>query len=124
MYRSIKHTADEAYEILFEDPEELFKDLVDIIRNTAEYRSLNRKVEKVYRLSKNIEDDVFDITNDLIYMVEKGWIPKEVSVEGNELVVMFEKSKVEKFDFKALTYHMLNIDEVDGKKRIRVVFDV
>ncbi len=124
MYRQIPHQADEAFEITFEDLKELFEDLIDIIRRGAEYSKLDGVKEKVYDLKGELEDLVFDIANDIIYSVESGWIPERVRIEGNKIVVSFGRANVSKLDYKALTYHMLKVEDIGGKKRVKVVFDV
>ncbi len=123
MYRSIPHTADEAFEITFKDLSELFQDLIDIIRNAAEFEPEDGKKEEVYDLSGELEDIVFDVANDLIYRVERGWVPKDSRLEGRKLRIAFEKARVISMDYRALTYHMLKMEDLDGMKRIRVVFD-
>ena len=125
MYREISHTADEAYEIIFSDENELFQDLVDII-NKKVIGSVKRGIRReIYKLSGNITDDVFDVANDIIYMVDKGWIPMKARVndEDESVVITYYRAKVEAFDFKALTY-LMSLEEIEDKKIMKVVFDV
>ncbi len=61
----------------------------------------------------------------MIFLVETGWIPKGVEFDGKALKVVFNRLKrLERFDLKALTYHMLGVEEIGSKKRLKVVFDV
>lgn len=124
MYRQIPHQADEAFEITFEDLSELFEDLIDIIKSGAEFSELDETKEEVYNLKGDLEDVIFDFANEMIYSVESGWIPEDVKVEGDNISVTFRRAEVSKFDYKALTYHMLKVEDIGGKKRVKVVFDV
>ncbi len=125
MYRSIPHTADLAYEIRYSDIEELFQDLVNIIRENAEFEEGEKTKEISYTFHGDITDLVFDVVNDLIYSVERGWIPKRVRFDGEELRIVFNKLKdLHSFPIKALTYHMLKVDRVNSQNRIKVVFDI
>ncbi len=124
MYRQVPHQADEAFEITFENLNELFEDLIDIIKSGAEFSELDETKEEVYNLEGDLEDVIFDFANEMIYSVESGWIPKSVKVNGNKITVSFKKVQISKFDYKALTYHMLKVEDIGGKKRVKVVFDV
>ena len=124
MYRQIPHQADEAFEIIFKDLNELFEDLIDIIKSGAEFSEIDGTKEEVYNLKGDLEDIIFDFANEMIYSVESGWIPEDVRVEGDEISVFFRRAKVSKFDYKALTYHMLKVEDIGEKKRVKVVFDV
>ncbi len=123
MYKAIPHTADEAYEISFRNEVELFEDMIDIIKGEAEYELRKEVREEEYKLSEDLLSDVFDVTNDMIYMVDKGWIPIAVNVEEKEAFVIYQKADVKRFDFKALTYHM-ELSDVGNLRILKVVFDV
>ena len=123
MYREISHTADEAYEITFSDEDELFTDLIDIINKKVIGKSKERVRKLNYELSGNITDDVFDVANDMIYMVDTGWVPEKAIVKDGKVSIIYRESDIETFDFKALTYFM-DLTESGNKKIIKVVFDV
>ncbi len=122
MYRDIPHTADEAYEIVFSDESELFNDIVDIIKNEVDGEFKEEKREKVYELGEDLTDDIFDITNDMIYMVDRGWVPDKTKLRGKKLKVIYKKANIREFDFKALTYHM-SLEDIGNSKILKVVFD-
>ena len=123
MYREVSHTADEAYEIIFSDENELFGDIVDIIKKKVDGKITNENRIELYELGEDLMDSVFDIANDMIYMVDRGWVPYEAKVEKNGLKVLYRRAEVEKFDFKALTYHM-KLEDNENTKILKVVFDV
>ncbi len=125
MYNQISHTADLAYEIVFEDLEDLFGDIISIMEENAEFEKSNENKIEVYRIDGGLEDFIFDTVNDMISNVEMGWFPTRVDVKGDELIVEFSRLKsLNKFDIKALTYHMLKVKDLNGKKIVKVVFDV
>ena len=123
MYREASHTADEAYEIVFSDTGELFSDLVDIIKDKVVGSPGNATRMEEYELSGDLMDDVFDVANDMIYMVDRGWVPEKSIMDVKRVKIVYREFDVEKFDFKAMTYHM-NLKEHDDKKILKVVFDI
>ena len=124
MYREISHTADVAYEIEFEDVEGLFSDIAQILRENTEYVLKGEKRRESYEVSEELEDSIFDIGNEMIYMIDSGWVPLGVKFIDGELEVEYVSANVTRFPFKALTYHMLNVENLGDKKKVKVVFDV
>ncbi len=122
MHRDIPHTADEAYEIIFSDESELFNDIVDIIKDKVDGELKEESRVEVYDLGEDLRDDVFDIANDMIYMVDRGWVPDEVRLSGRKLEVTYKRAEIRGFDFKALTYHM-TLEDLENTKILKVVFD-
>ncbi len=123
MYKEVPHTADVAYEITFFNNSELFNDLVDIIRSESVGNFLNETREETYNLSGDLMDDVFDIANEMIYMVDRGWVPEKAFVSGGKVKIVYRKTNIKSFKFKAMTYHM-SLREKENKKILKVVFDV
>ncbi len=122
MYRDIPHTADEAYEIVFSDESELFNDIVDIIKNEVDGEFKEEKREKVYELGEDLTDDIFDITNDMIYMVDRGWVPDKTKLRGKKLKVIYKKANIRELDYKPLKKHMSR-EDIGNSKILKVVFD-
>lgn len=124
MYRELDHTADLRYELICDDTETLFGDLIQILMDN--YKPVLEKrtaFEKEYPI-KEIEDLVFDTVNDWIYMIDaKKLFPYNCTV-GDTLKCDFVGfSKLQGIELKALTYHELKVAQKEGKIILRVVFD-
>ena len=125
MIKELEHTADIAYEISFKDLKELFYDIMIVLRNHASFVSVEGYMREEYSLSGNIEDDIFDITNEMIFKIDSGWIPREIEVKSNKVKVSYRAASVLSFPIKALTYHMLKVEDAeDDMKKVKVVFDI
>jgi len=133
LYREIEHKADVAYEIIASSVEEVFRDIVSIIKDNTHYlveessehnKNLHNKLEKCYNI---INDDtgeyddnkLFDAVNDMISLVDRGYYP----FETDGCCVRYYKSKIYT-ELKALTYYNLKIETKDNQIHIRMVFDV
>lgn len=132
MYQELEHTGDVAYEIRAKNAEELLKDVVSILLKNSEEYTLEKfssfpfeiDYKKCYNIitdmvDENFSDQLFDIVNDLIYIVDKGYRP--VYVEGN--CIYFSKQKFY-LKIKALTYHMYSVKKQGEEIYARMVFDV
>ncbi|MCD6450722.1 MAG: archease [Thermotogaceae bacterium] len=125
MIKELEHTADIAYEIRFKDLKELFCDIILLLRNHTSFVLSEEKVEEEYLLSENIEDIIFDVTNEMIYKIDSGWIPEKVEIYDNRAKVLYRAASVLSFPIKALTYHMLKVENLEyGMKKVKVVFDI
>lgn len=124
MHRQLNHTADVRYEIVCDNEEQLFKEFVNIFKEHYLVHFGRREVTVEYELSKNLEDAVFDIVNDWIYLIEsKKLFPYDCHIENGKLVCRFKEiEKIEGTELKALTYHGLNIER-SSKIVMKVVFD-
>ncbi|MEJ5229114.1 MAG: archease [Pseudothermotoga sp.] len=124
MYRELDHVADLRYELVCEDLESVFCDLILILKSN--YKPvLKRKVvlEKQYQI-KEIEDMVFDVVNDWIYMIDAQKVFPLQCRMGNLLYCSFVGfSKLRGLELKALTYHELKAQTNEGKIMLKVVFD-
>ncbi len=125
MWVEVSHTADIAFDIYFSSIDELFRDIISLLRERIDCKFKDETKEEIYGLSGEIEDDIFDITNDMIYNVDSGWVPVGMHVDGDSLKVLYKKAELKEFDVKALTYHQLKVKNLkDGRKLVRVVFDI
>lgn len=146
MYREIPHTADVAYEFECENLEQLLEDVIKVLMenvdpleftknvdshadtafehrrgysfNTGESKRNERTECFEWELHKVDEDTLFDVVNQIISIVDKGWYPEKVS--GN-CVTFFERPLI--LRVKALTYHGLKLAKVGDKLFARMVFD-
>ncbi len=124
MYLELEHTADLRYEIISSNFDEFLEDLLGIIKENLEYEEMETDDFKVkcYEILKNLNDDaIFDVVNDIISLVDRGYTPE--STKG--ICMNFKKVLVKNFRIKALTYHMLSVcvDE-EGRISATLVFDV
>jgi len=124
VYRQLNHTADVRYEIVCDSEEEVFKELVRIFKDHYSVRLKEQETKLEYDLSKNLEDAVFDIVNDWIYLIEsRKLFPYDCHIQNDRLVCTFrEFEEIEGTELKALTYHGLGVERSD-KIVLRVVFD-
>ncbi|WP_448517322.1 archease [Pseudothermotoga sp.] len=124
MYRQLNHTADVRYEIVCNNEEEIFKELVKIFKDHYSVKFKERETKLEYDLSKNLEDSIFDIVNDWIYLIEsRRLFPCDCYIENGRLVCCFKEfQEIQGTELKALTYHGLVVERSD-KIVLRVVFD-
>jgi len=120
----LNHTADVRYEIVCDSEEEIFKELVRIFKDHYSVKFKEQETKLEYDLSKNLEDAVFDIVNDWIYLIEsRKLFPYDCRIENDKLVCTFrEFEEIEGTELKALTYHGMDVERSD-KIVLRVVFD-
>lgn len=125
MYRELDHVADLRYELVCEDLESVFRDLIFILK--ANYRPVLKRnvvLEKQYQ-TKEIEDMVFDVVNDWIYMIDAQKVfPVECKMEDLLYCSFAGFSKLKGVELKALTYHELKAQKSEGKIMLKVVFDI
>lgn len=132
MYQELEHTGDLAYEITVNSLEELLKDVVSILLKNSELDSSEEfsnfsfeiHDKKCYNIitdmeNENFSDNLFDVINDLIYIIDKGFRP--IKVEG--FCVYFRKCKFY-LKIKALTYHKFLVEKRGKEIYARMVFDV
>lgn len=132
MYQELEHTGDVAYEIRAKTLEELLKDVVSILLknsepgSSGEFSDFSFEIhhKKCYNIitdveNENFSDNLFDVINDLIYVIDKGFRP--IKVEG--FCVYFRKCKFY-LRIKALTYHKFIVEKREDKIYARMVFDV
>ncbi len=132
LYQELEHTGDLAYEIRAKNLEELLKDVVYILLKNSELDSSEEfsnfafeiHDKKCYNIITDVEDEnfsdnLFDIINDLIYIIDKGFQP--IKVEG--FCVYFRKCK-SYLRIKALTYHKFLVQKQGDEIYARMVFDV
>jgi len=125
MIKELEHTADVAYEIYFKDLKELFCDIISILKSHASFVLSEGNMEEEYSLNDSIEDTIFDVTNEMIFNIDSGWIPESVEVENDAIKVLYKAASVLSFPIKALTYHLLKVENLkDDIKRVKVVFDI
>ncbi len=125
MIRELEHTADVAYELTFKDLKELFCDIISILKSHASFVLSGEEMEEEYPLGGNVEDDIFDLTNEMIFNIDSGWIPEKVEVENGKVKILYKAASVLSFPIKALTYHMLRVEDAENSmKRVKVVFDI
>ncbi len=124
MYRQLNHTADVRYEIICDSEEQLFKEFINIFKDHYTVRFKDKETTFEYELSKSIEDAIFDIVNDWIYLIEsKKLFPWDCRVENGKLICAFrEYEQIEGTELKAVTYHGLVVNRSD-KIVLKVVFD-
>jgi SHS2 domain-containing protein len=124
VYRQLNHTADVRYEIVCNNEEEIFKELVRIFKDHYSVKLKERETKLEYDLSKSLEDAIFDIVNDWIYLIEsRRLFPCDCHVENGRLVCRFKEfEEIQGTELKALTYHGLVVERSD-KIVLRVVFD-
>ncbi|MCS7174415.1 archease [Pseudothermotoga sp.] len=124
MYRQLNHTADVRYEIVCHSEEQLFKEFINIFKDHYSVQLKEREVVVEYDLPESLEDAVFDIVNDWIYLLEsKKLFPEDCYVEDEKLVCKFrEFERIDGTELKAVTYHGLSVEKSD-KIVLRVVFD-
>lgn len=133
MYKDISHTADLAYEIIFQNGEELLRDVISIIVSHTEVldgqrlkvrvKKLQKSKRKCYNSLRNVdnvnEDFIFDMVNEIITIIDTGYFPTKVERFCVELEPRNATCRI-----KALTYHMLGITKEENHFRLRMVFDV
>uniref|UniRef100_A0A7C5VL87 Archease domain-containing protein n=1 Tax=Fervidobacterium thailandense TaxID=1008305 RepID=A0A7C5VL87_9BACT len=133
MYKDISHTADLAYEIIFQNGKELLRDVISIIASHTEVlegqrlkvrvKKLQKPQRKCYNSLRNVdnvnEDFIFDMVNEIITIIDMGYFPTKVE----EFCVELEPRNIV-CKIKALTYHMLRITKEGNHFRLRMVFDV
>ncbi|HOJ88073.1 MAG TPA: archease [Pseudothermotoga sp.] len=124
MYRELDHTADLRYELICDDLQSLFDDLIKILKdNYKPVLSSKIVLRKEYPM-KEIEDMVFDTVNDWIYMIDaQRLFPCDCKIDGSlrsDFATIFELHGTE---LKALTYHELKVVQKEGKIMLKVVFD-
>ncbi|AEH50287.1 archease [Pseudothermotoga thermarum] len=124
MYRELDHTADVRYEIVCDSLKCIFSDLIEIFKDHYSPVFLDECTVVEYDINKSIEDLVFDVVNDWIYMIDaKKLFPKECEVQQKLLVRFCKVQKIHGTEFKALTYHGLQIVEEKNILKLKVVFD-
>lgn len=125
MYRELDHTADLRYELICDDIESLFGDLIQILVDNYKPVLGNKIVLKKEYPMKEIEDLVFDTVNDWIYMIDaKKVFPYSCRVDSTLQCDFVVFSELRGIELKALTYHELKITQKEGKIILKVVFDI
>jgi SHS2 domain-containing protein len=133
----IEHTADIAFDVSADSLEELFLESarawrISIIGDTAGKALLNRKL----KLSAgSLEELLVCFLNELNYLlITKKWLSiifkdlvidkinyfLSVTISGIQIYDLFEMKE----EIKSVTYHQMEIIEVDNKFSTRVVFDI
>lgn len=125
MRRQIRHTADLAFEIEVGSYFELLEETrVLLLEEMGLVVDCSIEKGKEYEASFN-EDNFFDIVNDWIYEISKGWGPVELQLVGEKLKTKFCKvTQRTGVEIKALTYHLLKFERNGSIWRTKVVFDV
>lgn len=125
MYRELDHTADLRYELICDDIESLFGDLIQILVDNYKPVLGNKAVLKKEYPMKEIEDLVFDTVNDWIYMIDaKKVFPYSCRADSTLQCDFVVFSELRGIELKALTYHELKITQKEGKIILKVVFDI
>lgn len=124
MYRQLDHTADVRYEIVCDNEEQLFKEFINIFKDHYSVKMKEQETIVEYDLSGKLEDAVFDIVNDWIYLLEsKKLFPEDCHISDGKLVCRFrEFERIGGTELKAVTYHGLSVQRFD-KIVLKVVFD-
>ncbi|HEY8542220.1 MAG TPA: archease [Pseudothermotoga sp.] len=125
MYRELDHAADLRYELICDDIESLFNDLIQILVDNYEPILKHEVVFKKEYPVKEIEDMIFDTVNDWIYMIDVRKIfPYSCEIDDVLYCDFVAFSELKGTELKALTYHDLKIEQKEGKIILRVVFDI
>ncbi|GAB4313001.1 MULTISPECIES: archease [Pseudothermotoga] len=124
MYRELNHPSDICYELVCDDLQEIFSDLIKIFKSCYSPELKNNFIKKEYPV-QNPEDMVFDVVNDWIYTISaKKFFPDECKI-SEKLICKFRKiENLYGTELKALTYHGLQLRHQKGKIVLKVVFDV
>ena len=123
--RELNHTADIAYRVCVENPDELFRAVIEVLRSCLKVK-LGEMVEtRTFRRSGMIEDDLFDFTNEVLYLIHRKIFPGNIEIEDDDIIVAFHSLQNQPvMEIKALTYHELKIEVMDGMFCTTLVFDV
>ncbi|HCZ06773.1 MAG: Archease protein family [Thermotogota bacterium] len=122
----VEHTADLRLRLCVDDESEIYKGVVEAIRFATEVE-VAAEVEStaVLNLKGDIEDQIFDMANELIYHLSKGLFPVELSKEGELLKISLGRVvKDPHLEVKALTYHDLMLRKTDDGFCTYLVFDI
>ncbi len=124
MYRELDHTADVRYELTCDSIECIFSDLIEIFKSHYKPKLLDDCLKVEYSLNKPVEDMIFDVVNDWIYMIDaKRLFPTECEIQQDLVVRFCTVGELHGAEFKALTYHGLNVFTEENVLKLKVVFD-
>lgn len=122
----VEHTADLRLRLCVDDESEIYEGVVEAIR-FATGVEVAGEVEStaVLNLKGDIEDQIFDLANELIYHLSKGLFPVGLSKEGELLKISLGHIvKAPHPEVKALTYHDLMLKKADDGFCTYLVFDI
>lgn len=134
-YKLIEHTADVGIKVTGESITEIFEKAIlatsDLVSDGIE---IEPKVEKKFNIEEeDIKTAIVSVLEEILYIFEKDFfLPSEctVKVEKNSYkctlkgnIISSEEIK-DGTDIKAVTYHQLEIKEIEGEYQAKVIFDV
>lgn len=132
-YEFIEHTADIGVKAYGKNLDEIFENaavgMFNIMTDTSRVESLGEY--RIELVSPDVESLLVDWLTELLYLEETQDVlfgDFEVKVEGRKLVAKARGEKIDrkkhplKMDVKAVTYHMLEINEKKGYATI--LFDI
>ena len=123
--RELNHTADIAYRVCVENVDELFEAVVKILKGCLKVQLGKVMENRRFKCSGVIEDDLFDFTNEILYLVHQKVFPGNVEVENDDIVATLHSLENQPaLEIKALTYHDLKVEMVNGMFCTTLVFDI
>ena len=135
-YETFDHTADVGVRAFGRTVEELFANAAyALFDQMADLRKVRLEISREISVRGSDREDLFiRWLGELLFLREsRGWLFKEFSFSSLEPTSLKAVARGETFDparhrikteIKAVTYHQVEIKEVDGKWEGRVVFDV
>ncbi|MCD6253683.1 MAG: archease [Thermotogae bacterium] len=122
----VEHTADIRLRLCVEEIQEFYLGVVEAMRYLTGVEALS-KAETVIslKLEGRLEDQIFDLGNELIFQLSRGFFPIALSKIGSELKV--ELGRVVQHptvELKALTYHELKVTAFPNGFCTYLIFDV
>jgi len=122
----IEHTADIRLRLCVEEIQEFYLGVIEAMRYVTGVEVLP-KAETVMslKLEGRLEDQIFDLGNELIFQLSRGLFPVALSKSGNELKI--ELGRVVQHptvELKALTYHELKVTASSNGFCTHLIFDV
>lgn len=130
-FREVEHTADWELEVWGPDIASLLEQAARgmYMLSGARLRAGERLERELALEAADWEMLLVSFLSELLFLGEEqgiGFDRLEVEVEGTALHARLEGAPLEKVDkeIKAVTYHNLNVREVNGSLAVNIVFDV